>query len=83
MVILPPTVVASGYFGYVGYHQFYLGVLGLQVVAFGFVQFVSCGCLAGVRVLLCVGRPNTGRGARVRVPVGSKIVYSPRPPHQL
>jgi hypothetical protein len=30
----PPTVVASGYFGYVGYHQFYLGVLGLQVVAF-------------------------------------------------
>jgi hypothetical protein len=34
-VFFPPTVVAPGYFGYVGYHQFYLGVLGLHVVAFG------------------------------------------------
>jgi hypothetical protein len=32
-----PIVVASGYFGYVGYHQFYLGVLELYLVAFGFV----------------------------------------------
>jgi hypothetical protein len=39
------TVVASGYFGYMGYHQFYLGVLGLYVVAFGFVWFVGCGCV--------------------------------------
>jgi hypothetical protein len=44
-VFFPPIVVASGYFGYVGYHQFYLGVLGLHVVAFGFVWFVGCGCL--------------------------------------
>jgi hypothetical protein len=29
----------------VGYHQFYLGVLGLHVVAFGFVLFVGCDCL--------------------------------------
>jgi hypothetical protein len=29
-------VIVSGYFGYVGYHQFYLGVLGLHVVAYGF-----------------------------------------------
>jgi hypothetical protein len=28
-----------------GYHQFYFGVLGLHVVAFGFVWFVGCGCL--------------------------------------
>jgi hypothetical protein len=33
----PPIVVASGYFGYVGYHRSYLGVLGLHFVAFGFV----------------------------------------------
>jgi hypothetical protein len=26
-VFLPPVVVASGYFGYVGYHQFYSGEL--------------------------------------------------------
>jgi hypothetical protein len=44
-VFFPPTVVASGYFGYVGYHQFYLGVLGLHMIAFGFVWFVGCGCL--------------------------------------
>jgi hypothetical protein len=43
----PPivTVFASGYFGYVAYHQFYFGVLGLHVVAFGFLWFVGCGCL--------------------------------------
>jgi hypothetical protein len=41
-VFFPPIVVASGY---VGYHQFYLGVRGLHVVAFGFVWFVGCGCL--------------------------------------
>jgi hypothetical protein len=44
-VFLPPIVFASVYFGNVGYHQFYLGVLGLHVVAFGFVWFVGCGCL--------------------------------------
>jgi hypothetical protein len=33
-VFFPPIGVASGYFGYVGYHQFYFGVLGLHVVAF-------------------------------------------------
>jgi hypothetical protein len=31
---IPPIVVISGYFGYVAYHQFYLGVLELHVVAF-------------------------------------------------
>jgi hypothetical protein len=36
-VLFPPIVVASGYFGYVGYHQFYLGISGLHMVAFGFV----------------------------------------------
>jgi hypothetical protein len=41
-VLFPPIVIASGYFGYVGYHQFYLG--GLNLVAFGFVWFVGCGC---------------------------------------
>jgi hypothetical protein len=30
----PPIVVASGYFGYVVYHQFFLGVLGRHVAAF-------------------------------------------------
>jgi hypothetical protein len=30
----PPIVAASGYFGYVGYHQFYFGVLALHAVAF-------------------------------------------------
>jgi hypothetical protein len=30
----PPIVVASGNFGYVGFHQLYLGVLGLHVVGF-------------------------------------------------
>jgi hypothetical protein len=33
-VFFPPIVVASGYFGYVGYHQFYLDVLGLHVADF-------------------------------------------------
>jgi hypothetical protein len=33
-VFFPPSVVASVYFFYVGYHQFYLGVLELHVVAF-------------------------------------------------
>jgi hypothetical protein len=36
-VFFPPIVVASRYFGYVGYHLFYLGVFGLHVVVFGFV----------------------------------------------
>jgi hypothetical protein len=44
-VFFTPIVFVSGYFGYVGYHQFYLGVLGLHVVAFGFVWFVRCSCL--------------------------------------
>jgi hypothetical protein len=29
-VFFPPIVVASGYSGYMGYHQFYLDVLGLD-----------------------------------------------------
>jgi hypothetical protein len=33
-VFFPPTEVASGYFGYVGYHQFYFGILQLHVAAF-------------------------------------------------
>jgi hypothetical protein len=33
-VFFPPIVIASGYCCYVGYHQFYLDVLGLHVVAF-------------------------------------------------
>jgi hypothetical protein len=40
-----PVLVASGYFGYVGYHQLYLGVFWLQVIAFVFVLFLRCGCL--------------------------------------
>jgi hypothetical protein len=44
-VFFPPIVVASGYSGYVGYHQFYLCVSELHVVAFGFVWFVGYGCL--------------------------------------
>jgi hypothetical protein len=32
-VFFPPIVVVSRYFGYVGYHQFYLDVLMLLVVA--------------------------------------------------
>jgi hypothetical protein len=43
-VLFPPIVFGSGYFGYVGYHQFYLVVLGLHMVAFRFVWFVGCGC---------------------------------------
>jgi hypothetical protein len=45
VVFVPPIVVASDYVGYVGYHQFYLGVPGIHMVAFGFVCFVGCGCL--------------------------------------
>jgi hypothetical protein len=33
-VFWPPIVIASGYFVYVGYHQFYFGILRLHVVAF-------------------------------------------------
>jgi hypothetical protein len=44
-VFFPPIIVASGYFGYVGYHQFYLGVLELHEVACGFVWFSGCDCL--------------------------------------
>jgi hypothetical protein len=44
-VFFPLIVVACGYFGYVVYHQFYLGVLGLHMVAFGFVLFVDYGYL--------------------------------------
>jgi hypothetical protein len=39
------TVVSPSYFAYLGYHQYYLGVLGLHMVAFHFVWFVGCGCL--------------------------------------
>jgi hypothetical protein len=38
-------VIASGYFGYMGYHPFYLDVHGLHMVAFDFVGFVGCDCL--------------------------------------
>jgi hypothetical protein len=31
-VFFPHIAVFSGYFGYVSYHQFYLDVLGLQVL---------------------------------------------------
>jgi hypothetical protein len=34
MPVFPAIVVASGYFGYVGYHQFYLGVLGVHAIVF-------------------------------------------------
>jgi hypothetical protein len=44
-VFFPSVVVASGYFGYVGFHQFYLGVLVLHMVAFCFIWFVGCGCI--------------------------------------
>jgi hypothetical protein len=57
----PPIAVASGYFGYVDYHQFYLGVLGLHMVAFGFVWLVGCGCLKCSclgGVLLCFDRSS-------------------------
>jgi hypothetical protein len=37
MVFFSPSVVVSGYFGYVGYHHFYLGVLWFHMVAFGLV----------------------------------------------
>jgi hypothetical protein len=33
-VFFPPIVLASGYFEYVDYHQFYLGVLELHPTAF-------------------------------------------------
>jgi hypothetical protein len=36
-VFFPPIVVASGYFGYMDYHQFYFDALELHRVAFGFV----------------------------------------------
>jgi hypothetical protein len=44
-VFFPPIEVACNYFGYVGYRQFYLVVLGLHVVASGFVWFLGYGCL--------------------------------------
>jgi hypothetical protein len=44
-VFFPPIVVAFGYFGYVGYYQCYLGVLGLNMVAFDFIWFFAYGCL--------------------------------------
>jgi hypothetical protein len=43
ILLLPPIVVGAGYFGYVGYHRFYLGILVLHVVAIGFVWFAGCG----------------------------------------
>jgi hypothetical protein len=43
-VFFPPIVVTSGYFGYAYYHQFYLGVIGLHVIALGFVWLADCGC---------------------------------------
>jgi hypothetical protein len=54
-----PTVVASGYFGYVGYHQFYLGVLGLHVVAFGLLVVAALNVLVGAGVLLRVWSAST------------------------
>jgi hypothetical protein len=59
-VFFLPILVAYGYFEYVGHHQLYLGVLGLHVVASGFVWLAGVAALnvpAGPGVLLCVGRP--------------------------
>jgi hypothetical protein len=45
-VTFPPIIIASGYFGYVGYHQCYLGVLGFHVDAFGYtsIWYAGYGC---------------------------------------
>jgi hypothetical protein len=53
VAFFPPIVVAFGYFGCVGYHQFYLGVHGLHIFPFGFVWFVvaALNVLAGGRNL--------------------------------
>jgi hypothetical protein len=49
-VSFPPTLVASGYFGYVGCMCLFLVLFGLLVVA-------ALNVLAGAGVLLCVRRP--------------------------
>jgi hypothetical protein len=57
-VFFPPIVVASGYFSYMGYHQFYLSVLGFHMIAFGFVWFVAAlNVLPGTGIMLCVDWP--------------------------
>jgi hypothetical protein len=50
-VFFPPTVVASGYFGYVGSTWLLLVLFGLLVVA-------ALTVLAEAGFLLCVGRPS-------------------------
>jgi hypothetical protein len=47
-------------FGYVDYHQFYLGVLGLHMllVFFGLLVVAALNVLAGAGVLLYVGQPS-------------------------
>jgi hypothetical protein len=44
-LFFPSVIVDSGYFGFMGYYQFYLGVLGFARGSFGFAGFVGCGCL--------------------------------------
>jgi hypothetical protein len=53
VVFFPPVVVASGYFGYVGYHQFYLslGCTLLLLVLFGLLVVAVMNVLAGAGVL--------------------------------
>jgi uncharacterized membrane protein len=57
-VFFPPIVVAASYFGYVGYHQFYLGVLGLHMVALLFV--VGAVVTKTPTTNDCDGRPTPG-----------------------
>jgi hypothetical protein len=41
-----------------GYHQLYLGVVGLHVVPFGLLVVAALNVPAGTGVPLCVGRPS-------------------------
>jgi hypothetical protein len=59
----PPIVVASGCFGYVGYHKLSfiwvsLGCTWLLLVLFGLLVVAALNVLAGAGVLLCVGMPS-------------------------
>lgn len=62
-VVFLPLVDAPVYFGYVGYHQFYFGVFGLYVVAFGLVWFgfllvAALDGLAGAGALCVLAGPS-------------------------
>jgi hypothetical protein len=77
-IFFPPIVIASGYIGYVDYHPFYLGVLGLHVVAFLFVWFVGsgyleCSCWGGSSVVYW-SAINYNRRKENRITVSSKIL---------